>query len=107
MTSGSEFHGEDTARPRKQWALEPSDSVMEVLANASLMSSESMVSMNQIPTGCTHEGIVTIISTETYLWRKWNIIALLAIGFIFLSCKTFFFLAKLFTKQQSGQWRPE
>ncbi|XP_016887319.1 serine/threonine-protein kinase Nek3 isoform X2 [Cynoglossus semilaevis] len=62
---GSEFHGEDTARPRKQWALEPSDSVMEVLANASLMSSESMVSMNQNPTGCTHEG-------ESIQRRRWE-----------------------------------
>ncbi|KAF7668217.1 hypothetical protein LDENG_00026080 [Lucifuga dentata] len=35
--------------PRKQWAADPSDTVMQMLANASLLSSDSMASA-----GCTH-----------------------------------------------------
>ncbi|XP_008288587.1 serine/threonine-protein kinase Nek3 [Stegastes partitus] len=41
--------------PRKQWAAGPSDTVMQVLANASLISSDSMASTGQNLTGSTHE----------------------------------------------------
>ncbi|CAK6957963.1 serine/threonine-protein kinase Nek3 [Scomber scombrus] len=39
--------------PRKQWAAEPSDSVLQMLANASLISSDSMASTCQTITGST------------------------------------------------------
>lgn len=39
--------------PRKQWAAEPSDSVLQMLANASLISSDSMASTDQTITGST------------------------------------------------------
>ncbi|KAM7399010.1 hypothetical protein PAMP_018304 [Pampus punctatissimus] len=40
--------------PRKQWAAEPSDSVLQMLANTSLISSDSMASPGQAITGSTH-----------------------------------------------------
>lgn len=42
------FHGQSgDAQHRKQWAPAPSDSVLQKLADASLMSSESMCSNSQ------------------------------------------------------------
>lgn len=40
--------------PRKQWAAKPSDSVLQMLANASLISSDSMASPDQAITSSTH-----------------------------------------------------
>ncbi|XP_067451338.1 serine/threonine-protein kinase Nek3 isoform X1 [Thunnus thynnus] len=43
--------------PRKQWAAEPSDSVLQMLANASLISSDSMASPDQAITSSTHGSV--------------------------------------------------
>lgn len=40
--------------PRKHWVAEPSDSVLQMLANASLMSSDSMTSPGQAIADSTH-----------------------------------------------------
>lgn len=62
--SGMEFsqaRGESqNLGPRKQWAAEPSQTVMQRLANASLMSSVSLPSTNQSPTGSAHENMIAI-----------------------------------------------
>lgn len=49
------FESRDPA-PRKQWSTEPSDTVLQVLANASLVSSDSMASTGRTFTSSTHEG---------------------------------------------------
>ncbi|XP_034557810.1 serine/threonine-protein kinase Nek3 isoform X2 [Notolabrus celidotus] len=41
--------------PRKQWAAEPSDTVLHMLANTSLVSSDSMTSTSQTNTGVSEE----------------------------------------------------
>ncbi|XP_036943507.1 serine/threonine-protein kinase Nek3 [Acanthopagrus latus] len=41
--------------PRKQWRADPSDSVVQMLANASLISSESMTSTSQTLAGVSEE----------------------------------------------------
>ncbi|XP_070826330.1 serine/threonine-protein kinase Nek3 isoform X1 [Chaetodon trifascialis] len=43
--------------PRKQWPSEPSDTVRQMLANASLISSDSMTSNSQSLTGSTHASV--------------------------------------------------
>ncbi|XP_069017582.1 serine/threonine-protein kinase Nek3 isoform X1 [Embiotoca jacksoni] len=43
--------------PRKQWAAGPPDTVLQVLANASLVSSDSMSSTGQSLTGSSHGGV--------------------------------------------------
>ncbi|XP_051254799.1 serine/threonine-protein kinase Nek3 isoform X2 [Dicentrarchus labrax] len=51
-----EAHGESREPgPRKHWAAEPSDSVMKMLANATLISSDSMASTNHTLTGVSEE----------------------------------------------------
>ncbi|XP_074496480.1 serine/threonine-protein kinase Nek3 [Sebastes fasciatus] len=40
--------------PRRQWAAEPSDTVLQMLANASLVSFDSTASTNQTLAGSTH-----------------------------------------------------
>lgn len=51
---------------RKQWAAEPSDTVLQVLANASLASSDSMASDNQALTGVSEE------SKDSRQRRQWE-----------------------------------
>uniref|UniRef100_A0A669CQ53 NIMA related kinase 3 n=1 Tax=Oreochromis niloticus TaxID=8128 RepID=A0A669CQ53_ORENI len=51
------FESRDPA-PRKQWSTEPSDTMLQVLANASLVSSDSMISTAQTSTSSAHEGMV-------------------------------------------------
>lgn len=46
--------------PRKQWAATPSDSVLQMLANASLVSSDSMALTNQSITGYTHACMIAV-----------------------------------------------
>lgn len=46
--------------PRKQWAVEPSQTVVQRLANASLMSSGSLPSTNQSPAGSAQENETAI-----------------------------------------------
>ncbi|XP_030007836.1 serine/threonine-protein kinase Nek3 isoform X2 [Sphaeramia orbicularis] len=46
----------EESRPRKQWAPEASKSVLQMLANVSLMSSDSMASRSQDATGLSEEG---------------------------------------------------
>ncbi|XP_039893683.1 serine/threonine-protein kinase Nek3 isoform X1 [Simochromis diagramma] len=53
--SKSCFESRDPA-PRKQWSTEPSDTVLQVLANASLVSSDSVTSTGRTFTSSTHEG---------------------------------------------------
>ncbi|XP_005736028.1 serine/threonine-protein kinase Nek3 isoform X2 [Pundamilia nyererei] len=53
--SKSCFESRDPA-PRKQWSTEPSDTVLQVLANASLVSSDSVTSTGWTFTSSTHEG---------------------------------------------------
>ncbi|XP_078140400.1 serine/threonine-protein kinase Nek3 [Centroberyx gerrardi] len=57
--------------PRKQWAAGPSDSVLQMLGNASLLSSDSMAS-----TGQTHTGVSADISSgkpqERRQRRRWE-----------------------------------
>ncbi|XP_053278993.1 serine/threonine-protein kinase Nek3 isoform X1 [Pleuronectes platessa] len=67
----SEEHGGRT-RPshRKQWATEPSDTVLQVLANASLISSDSMASTGRTLGGATHEG-VSEVADDTRKRRQW------------------------------------
>lgn len=55
--SKSCFESRDPA-PRKQWSTEPSDTVLQVLANASLVSSDSVTSTGWTFTSSTHEGMV-------------------------------------------------
>nr|XP_019943683.1 PREDICTED: serine/threonine-protein kinase Nek3 [Paralichthys olivaceus] len=62
----SEKRGGST-RPshRKQWATEPSDTVLQVLANASLVSSDSMASTSQTLGGSAH-------GEDTRKRRQWE-----------------------------------
>lgn len=55
---------------RKQWAAAPSDTVLQALANASLMSSDSMTSTSQGLTGSTH-GNVSEEPEESKPRRRW------------------------------------
>lgn len=55
--------------PRKQWAAEPPDSVLQVLANASLISSDSMASTNLI--GSSH-GSVSEEPEDSRQRRRWD-----------------------------------
>ncbi|XP_070762318.1 serine/threonine-protein kinase Nek3 [Enoplosus armatus] len=57
--------------PRKQWAAEPSDSVLQMLANASLVSSDSMASTGQTLTGSAH-GNVSEEPEERRQRRRWE-----------------------------------
>ncbi|XP_059187514.1 serine/threonine-protein kinase Nek3 [Centropristis striata] len=51
-----EAHCESTeSAPRKQWAAQPSDTVLNMLAKASLVSSDSMASTNQTLSGVSEE----------------------------------------------------
>lgn len=66
FTTGSEFsegHCE-MGEPghRKQWAARPSDTVLQVLGNASLMSSDSMASNSQNLTGSVDISMETVVS---------------------------------------------
>ncbi|KAG7217668.1 hypothetical protein INR49_021357, partial [Caranx melampygus] len=55
---------------RKQWAAAPSDTVLQALANARLMSSDSMTSASQGLTGSTH-GNVLEEPEESKPRRRW------------------------------------
>ncbi|XP_049432113.1 serine/threonine-protein kinase Nek3 [Epinephelus fuscoguttatus] len=57
--------------PRKQWTAEPSDTVLQVLANASLISSNSMASTNQTLIGSTH-GSVSEEPEDSRPRRRWD-----------------------------------
>uniref|UniRef100_UPI0037E9ADF0 serine/threonine-protein kinase Nek3 n=1 Tax=Semicossyphus pulcher TaxID=241346 RepID=UPI0037E9ADF0 len=52
--------------PRKQWAAEPSDTVLHMLANASLISSDSMTPTSQSITGVSDE------PEESRQRRRWE-----------------------------------
>ncbi|XP_065816746.1 serine/threonine-protein kinase Nek3 [Labrus bergylta] len=52
--------------PRKQWAAEPSDTVLNMLANASLISSDSLASATQSSTGASEE------PEESRQRRRWQ-----------------------------------
>uniref|UniRef100_A0AAX7TXU9 Protein kinase domain-containing protein n=1 Tax=Astatotilapia calliptera TaxID=8154 RepID=A0AAX7TXU9_ASTCA len=67
--------------PRKQWSTEPSDTVLQVLANASLVSSDSVTSTGWTFTSSTHEGMVAAefhflkgakISEDSRQRRRWE-----------------------------------
>ncbi|XP_041851728.1 serine/threonine-protein kinase Nek3 isoform X2 [Melanotaenia boesemani] len=63
---------ESTGRiPRKQWANEPPGTVLQVLANASLVSSDSMASVNQTHTGLTH-GLGSEEPEDNRQRRRWE-----------------------------------
>lgn len=53
--------------PRKQWAAEPSCTVMQRLANASLISSDSMPSTNRTLAGSTHGSMIAIAASFNLL----------------------------------------
>ncbi|GAA6215028.1 serine/threonine-protein kinase Nek3 isoform X1 [Lates japonicus] len=55
---------------RKQWAAAPSDTVLQALANASLVSSDSMASTSQTLTGSAHAS-VTEEPEESRQRRQW------------------------------------
>ncbi|XP_041796630.1 serine/threonine-protein kinase Nek3 isoform X2 [Chelmon rostratus] len=57
--------------PRKQWPAEPSDTVVQMLANASLMSSDSMASTGQTLSGSTH-GSVSEEPENSRRRRRWD-----------------------------------
>lgn len=57
--ASSQAHGESqNLGPRKQWAAEPSQTVVQRLANASLMSSGSLPSANQSLAGSARENMI-------------------------------------------------
>ncbi|XP_044058568.1 serine/threonine-protein kinase Nek3 isoform X2 [Siniperca chuatsi] len=57
--------------PRKQWAAEPTDTVLQMLANASLVSSDSMASTSQTLIGSTH-GSVSEEPEGSRQRRRWE-----------------------------------
>ncbi|KAE8295116.1 Serine/threonine-protein kinase Nek3 [Larimichthys crocea] len=57
--------------PRKQWATEPSDTVMQMLANASLISNDSMASDSRPLAGSTH-GSVSAGQKDGRQRRRWD-----------------------------------
>ncbi|XP_042343093.1 serine/threonine-protein kinase Nek3 [Plectropomus leopardus] len=67
-----EAHSESReAGPPKKWAAEPSDTVLQVLASASLISSDSMASTSQSLTGSTH-GSVLEEPNDSRPRRRWD-----------------------------------
>lgn len=67
--------------PRKQWAAEPSDTVLQMLANASLVSSDSMASTSQTLIGSTHGSMIAEAAFSLHLictkfkFGEWNTVS--------------------------------
>lgn len=65
---------EENCGPRKQWAAEPLDTVMQRLANASLMSSDSIPSTNRTLTAPTQESTTAPAAlhhmNKIYIWMN-------------------------------------
>ncbi|KAG8001892.1 Serine/threonine-protein kinase Nek3 [Nibea albiflora] len=57
--------------PRKQWATEPSDTVMQMLANTSLISNDSMASNSRSLAGSAH-GSVSAGQKDSRQRRRWD-----------------------------------